>query len=57
MKANYIIKIEEEIEFNQSLVESLKEKDPYRAEAIRNFIIGLRSAISIIKEVYNEDPE
>ena len=57
MKANYIIKIEEEIEFNQSLVEYLKEKDPYRAEAIRNFIIGLRSAISIIKEVYNEDPE
>ena len=57
MKANYIIKIEEEIEFKQSLADSLKEKDPYRAEAIRNFIIGLRSAISIIKEVYNEDPE
>lgn len=57
MKANYIIRIEEEIDFKQKLAESLKQKDPYRAEAIRNCVIGLREAISIIKETYNEDSE
>lgn len=57
MKANYIIRIEEEIDFKQRLAESIKEKDPYRYEAIRNCVIGLREAISIIKETYNEDSE
>lgn len=55
MKAHYIIKIEEEIEFKEQLIESFKEKDPFKAEAIRNYVMGLRRTIAIIKETYNED--